>query len=127
LSFASGCLISTRDTDVLEPNAVRDSVHFESDSGMQSFQQTVQTRHDSACHDKDAQVCIHYTFESETDRDAFRKDCAANYVGLDHTCPGGAGYYRHTTPTRTADTYDYQFDSATLKQLCTDTKGSWNP
>jgi len=47
LQFASGCLISTRDTDVLEPEATRDAVHFESDEGMQSFQQSVLARHES--------------------------------------------------------------------------------
>jgi len=84
------------------------------------------------CHDgrPGFQQCVHYTFDSQSDRDSFYDQCAGltSRTKDAHNCPTGAtgdGYCVHTTSTRRSETFTYNGTSSELKSRCSNTDGSW--
>lgn len=76
------------------------------------------------CDAKSSQgLCIHYTFTSSKDRDSFAAQCSHRSAN-NHSCASGGVGCRHTSATRTSDTYTYGKDAASVRQNCTATGGT---
>jgi hypothetical protein len=84
------------------------------------------------CHDgrPGVEQCVHYTFDSRTDRDSFYAMCAGltSRTRDAHDCPSGAtgnGFCRHTASGRRSDTYTYGGTATELRDRCASTGGTW--
>lgn len=84
------------------------------------------------CHDDRTgyEQCVHYTFDTQSERDSFYDACAGltSRTRDAHNCPSGAtgsAYCRHTTSSRMSDTFTYNGTAAELESRCASTSGTW--
>lgn len=126
LGFSKGGEPTTFTAADFRKNLEMGEVHVAGGSSTQT------TGHKLTCNDgrTGVQQCVHYTFTTAADRDGFYDRCPGltSRTKNQHNCPSGAvggGYCRHTTSTRTADTYTYTGSASEVRSRCTSTQGTW--